>query len=123
MAKREIEARTQEGTVVRDRKGYYVKTGRRKLKIPTDFMATRSEVAKLVGKEVTVAFSQADPNMIVAIGHRPSRRVKCYWIICYVPAPEFLTQVRPVLREKLLRNMVAEDVISKSLAREIRLGF
>lgn len=122
MAQREFEQLTK-GTVARDRKGYYLKAGRRRTKIPTDLLTTRGEVGKLVGKEVAIAYSEKDPTSVVAIGYQSARVERPRWILCYIPAPELMTELRPALRESLLRKLVGQEVLSRSLAREIRRGF
>jgi hypothetical protein len=77
-----------------------------------------ASVRKLVGKkDVVVAVSG---RTIVAIGRRVA---PCYWIICYVPAPDIFRRVLPEIRQQLLLKYVGEKIIDKKFAQELKASF
>lgn len=118
-----IKMPTKKGRVSASRGKYFLTIGRRRIELPGCPGGPIKEFRKLVGKEVHAAVSGSS---IAAIGVLPKiirrRRIPCYWILCYLPAPDILMKIRPEIRKKLISEMVRERVISTQLARELRRG-
>jgi hypothetical protein len=51
-----------------------------------------------------------------------ARRFNCYWIICYLPRPDLMTRVNPVLRATLVDQLMDLKVISKRVGEQILKG-
>ena len=117
---------TKKGKVSRLRGRYYLTVGRRRVEIPIGPVISTDQVRKLVGKQVHVAFSGRRKSEIVAIGTWPTpeipSRIRCYWILCYIPAPDMISRIRPDIRNTLIGKMVRQKVITQKLARMIRSG-
>jgi hypothetical protein len=117
---------TKKGKVSRLRGRYYLTVARRRVEIPTGPVISADQVRKLVGKEVHVAYSGRRKSEIVAIGTWPTperpRPIRCYWILCYIPAPDMISRIRPDIRNTLIGKMVRQKVITQKLARMIRSG-
>jgi hypothetical protein len=101
---------------------YFVAMGKRKLEIPVGTIVAAKDVNKLVGKDVYVALSNKRPAEIVGIGIWPIR-IRCYWIVCYIPAPDIFRRVQDTIRQTLLKKMVSSKVISDKLGRQIKANF
>lgn len=122
---------TKEGTLLRERDGFVVKIGRKKQKISVGPMATREELTRLVGKKVEVVYSLRDEDL--AIGFRLAKvaldtaekneKLARRLIMCYYPGPDWEREVRIDLRKTLLRRMVKDEIVSRTMAREVRRGF
>jgi mannosyltransferase OCH1-like enzyme len=101
-----------------DQGTYMVSVGRLKKPILAGEMNEAAGLRKLVGKEDVVAVLSG--KTIAAIGRRIA---PCYWIVCYIPAPEIFQQIRPEIRKQLVTKYVNEGIIDKQLAKEIQAGF
>ena len=71
-----------------------------------------AEVKAMVGKPVGVVVSG---RTIVAIGRRPGR-----WIVCYIPVPDLMRNVREDLRGALLDRYVKLNVIPTKAAQGLK---
>lgn len=122
-SERDAGPRIENGTLVRERGGYYCKVGRRKLRIDDGPIVSKRELGRLADKPVRVLFANEDPKTLLAIAARTESLAKCYWILCYYPGPEFMQLIDDTVRQALVRKMVSEGVLTRSLAREIRQSF
>jgi hypothetical protein len=111
--------KTKKAKVSKVRGKFFVTVGRRKLEIPVGPVISAQDVNKLVGKDVFVALSNKRPSEIVAIGIWPLR-VRCYWILCYLPAPDILRRVQSTIRQTLLNKMVSTRILTPKLGRQIK---
>ncbi len=113
---------TKKGKVSKLRGKYFLTVGRKKMEI-AGTIVTDGQIRKLVGKEVHAVVSGSS---VVAIGVLPKiiqrRPISCYWIICYIPAPDILRKIGPEIRKKLISEMVGQHIITTKLARELRRG-
>ncbi len=109
----ELGATVKEGKVTAVRDRYYVVVGQTKAEIPLGDFSTAADVRKLVGGTFPVVLSG---RTIVAIGI--PRRPFCY-ILCYVPAPSLINQILPEMRAALLKQYVAQGVISAQVAGQL----
>ncbi len=108
----------RKGKLSKTRNKYVLTVGRKKVEVPVGIFITKSEAGKLVGKEVRVAYSKTKPSSIVAIGTWPTPekpRIRPRWILCYIPAPDILRRVDPVIRTALINKLVNEGIIMPSL--------
>jgi len=115
------------GSLSRARGKYVLTVGRRKLDFPIGPLLPEAEARKLVGKPLAVAFSGTKPSEVVAIGPwpppvGPAGPIKCYWVICYIPAPDMIRRIRDRVRSQIIRELQTEGVISARLANAIRSG-
>ena len=114
---------TKKGKLSKVRDKYVVTVDRKAVTVPVGEIVGAADLAKMVGKEVQVAISGAKKPSIVGIGlWPPAGPAPCYWIICYIPVPELVTQISPAVREGLVRTMVTEKIITEEFAREINVG-
>jgi hypothetical protein len=51
-----------------------------------------------------------------------ARKFNCYWIICYLPRPDLMTKIDPVIRASLISQLVDQKVISKTLGEQLIRG-
>jgi hypothetical protein len=86
--------------------------------IPTAEINDAASVRKLVGKKDVIAAYSG--RTIVAIGRRIA---PCYWILCYIPAPDIFRKIRPEIRQDLLNKYVNEGVIDRKFAEELKTSF
>lgn len=114
--------KTRRGTLSRVRDRYFVTIGRTKKELPVGPLLPESEIRKLVGGEVTVAFSAQQPSVIVAVRKAPALVGRCYWILCYVPAPDVIRRLDDKVRFGLLKELAEDGVISADLQAEIKRG-
>jgi hypothetical protein len=91
--------------------------------IPAGALFPETELKKLAGKDVAVAFSEDYPKNIVAIGTWPTpevpRTFRKRWWICYIPVPDLIGQVSIEVQNTLVHEMIAKGVLSKKLGQEI----
>lgn len=116
--------KTKKGSISQLGDRYYFKAAGRKFEIPVGIVS-RQEIRKLAGKEVFAAFSRKKPGEIVAIGTWPTPEapsVRCYWIVCYIPAPDLIRRIDPAIRTALFENMLKEGVITPKLESIIKNG-
>jgi hypothetical protein len=97
---------------------YMVTVGRSKKPLLAGEVNDAPALRKLVGKEDVVAVLSG--RTIAAIGRRVA---PCYWIVCYIPAPDLFERIRPEIRKQLVTKYVNEGIIGKQLAREIQGSF
>jgi hypothetical protein len=69
-----------------------------------------------------VVFSSKGRRAIIAIRPVRPRPAPCYWIICYIPAPDILKRVDPRIRREIVQAFVEEKVITPELGKEITSG-
>jgi hypothetical protein len=84
----------KEGKVTTANKRYYVTIGRTRKEIPIGEAIAAGDIRKLVGKTVPVLVAGSS---IVRIGKGPG-------IICYIPAPNLASQIRPDVRQFLTQK-------------------
>jgi hypothetical protein len=116
--------KTKKGVISQAGDQYYFKADGQKSEIPV-VIIPRKDIRKLVGKEVYAAFSLKKPGEIVAIGTWPTpeaRSIKCYWIICYIPATDMIQRIEPLIREALFDSMRDEGIITSKLENIIKNG-
>lgn len=114
---------TKKGKLSKARGTYVVTVDRKKVQIPVGEIVEKADLDKMVGKDVQVAISGGKKPAIVGIGlWPPAGPAPCYWIICYIPVPDIITQIGPSIREGLIRTMVNEKIITEELAKEINVG-
>jgi hypothetical protein len=82
---------------------YFVQVGATKKELVVGDTTPAAEVKALVGPVAVVVSGRT----IVAVGKPPRRP----WIICYIPVPDLIRQVRPELRTALLNQYVSKGVI------------
>ena len=91
--------------------------------IPAGALFPETELKKLVGKDVSVAFSVGDPKNIVAIGTWPTpevpRTFRKRWWVCYIPVPDLIKRVSVDVQNTLINEMIAKKILSKQLGQEI----
>jgi hypothetical protein len=92
---------------------YFLTIGRSKLEIPVGTIVTEQDARSMVGKDVYAAVSGKN---IVAIARIPD------WIICYIPAPDFLKKVRPDVQRNIIEKMASEKIITPRLKAELLRG-
>lgn len=102
----ELGATVKLGTVSAVRGKYFVSVGATKKEVVVGDTTPASEVKALVGPVAVVVSGRT----IVAIGKPPRRP----WIVCYIPVPDLIRQVRPELRTALLKQYVSRGVIPES---------
>jgi hypothetical protein len=91
-----------------------------KTQIPVGEIVDAASVQKLVGKTgVEVALSG---KAVVAIGRRRAGPSLCYWIICYIPAPDHIRRINPELRQELINQYEVQKIIDQKFADELRAG-
>lgn len=117
---------TKKGKVSKTGSKYFLTVGKRKTEIPVGVTVSAAEVNKLVGKEVYAAFSGKRKSEIVAVGtwpepEKPTRPV-CYWIVCYIPAPDILRRIGMDIRRTLIQKMLADGIITPKLAQRIKIA-
>ena len=110
---KQLGATVKDGVVSAARGKYFVKVGATKKEIVVGDTTPVAEVKALVGAVAVVVSGRT----IVAIG-RPPRRP---WIVCYIPVPDLIKQIRPEVRAAVLRQFVKENVITPQLERELQL--
>jgi hypothetical protein len=93
---------------------FRVKLGAAQKELVVGEINTAADVKKLVGKNAVAAVSG---KSIAAIG---ARLPGCYWILCYIPAPDIFQRIRPELRTQLIQKFVQERVISEGFAEELQ---
>src|SRR5581483_5177858 len=114
---------TKKGKLSKVRNTYVVTVDRKRVQVPVGEIVGKADLDKMVGKEVQVAISGGKKAAIVGIGlWPPAGPDPCYWIICYIPVPDLITQIGPSLRESLVRTMVSEKIITEEFAKEINVG-
>ena len=111
--------KTKKAKVSKVRDKFFVHIGKRKLEIPVGPVISAKDVNKLVGKDVYVALSNKRPSEIAAIGIWPLR-VRCYWIICYIPALDMLQRIQKTVRVTVLNKMISTKILTPKLGRQIR---
>ena len=84
----------KEGKVTTANKRYYVTVGRTRKEIPIGEVIAAADIRKLVGKTVPVLVAGSS---IVRLGKGPG-------IICYIPAPNLASQIRPDVRQFLTQK-------------------
>jgi hypothetical protein len=115
---------TVKGGIVIDGKKFFLKVGRKRIELTPGLLASRGELKALAGSDVAVVFSRRKAREIVAIGTWPTperprvRRPK--WIICYLPAPDFMRRTDPYMRKELLWAFEREGVIDREVADLVR---
>lgn len=107
-----------EGVLAR---GGKLTVGRRKLVLPPMVVET-AEFKALKAGPVRVAVSTVGTKPVVAIAKEPGPNWKPRWILCYLPAPEMLREIEPLVRDALLDAMVAGKVITREFAEEARVA-
>lgn len=113
-----VEVKFKSAKVTMEQEKFMLTVGRTKKPILTGEINDALSVRKLVGKkDVVVAVSG---RTIVAVGRRVA---PCYWIICYIPAPDIFRKILPEIRQQLLQKYVDEKVIEKKFAEELRTSF
>ena len=113
------------GKVVRLRGRYYFRSKDRRAIIPTGEFVNTGELNRLVGKDVVAAVSTKYDSSIVAIGTWPTPekpRIRPYWILCYIPVPDFIRVIRPEIRNILVDKMVTNRIFSKEGADRIKMN-
>ena len=111
----ELGASVKLGTVSAVRGRYFVKVGATKKEVVVGDTNPAAEVKALVGPVAVVVSGRT----IVAVGKPPRRP----WIICYIPVPDLIRQVRPELRTALLKQYVSKGVIpDKAISGLARFG-
>lgn len=111
----ELGATVKLGTVSAVRGKYFVTVGATRKEVVVGDTTPASEVKALVGPVAVVVSGRT----IVAIG-RPPRRP---WILCYLPVPDLMRQIRPELRTVLLKQYVSKGVIPDKVVPGLaRLG-
>ncbi len=114
---------TKKGKLSKVRNTYIVTVDRRKVQVPVGEVVAKADLDKMVGKEVQVAISSVNKAAIVGIGlWPPAGPAPCYWIICYIPVPDLVTQIGPSIREGLVRKMISEKIITEEFGKEINVG-
>lgn len=114
---------TAKGVLTKARGAYVLKVGRRAIKFPASAILPARELDKLAGKEVLAAFSPKQPSVVVAITAWPRRpRVPCYWILCYIPAPDILRRIQDQVRIDVLNQMVKAGIVPPAIGKEIKVG-
>ncbi|HZP01732.1 MAG TPA: hypothetical protein VFD30_15695 [Terriglobia bacterium] len=114
---------TKKGKLSKVRNTYVVTVDRKRVQVPVGEIIAKADLDKMVGKEVQVAISGGKKAAIVGIGlWPPAGPAPCYWIICYIPVPDLITQIGPSIRESLVRTMVSEKIITEEFAKEINVG-
>ncbi|HJV38640.1 MAG TPA: hypothetical protein VJ528_07360 [Geothrix sp.] len=92
---------------------YTLAVGRARKRLTTGELNDAASLRKLVGKGDVVA--AVSGKVIVAVGRRVA---PCYWIMCYIPVPDWIQRVRPELRKALVNRFIAEGIIDKRLGQE-----
>jgi hypothetical protein len=90
------------------------------VEIPPQLAVSEPEIKKLVDKEVAVAIAPGRSGSVIAIGiwAKPDLpRFRC--VLCYLPAPDFITRVRPAVQEAMVRQLVKEGIMSPALGKEL----
>ena len=114
--------KTAVGKVTLVRNKYILTVGKQKSELPVGTLIAKSEVKKLVGKNVDVAYATKPSSKIVAIRAVQKvalPKVKLPWVTCYVPAESVLAQVLPEARIAAVNKMVELKIISPSLGEEL----
>jgi len=97
---------------------YMVAVGRSKKQLVAGEINDPASLRKLAGKEgVEVALSG---KTIVAVGRRVA---PCYWIICYIPAPDIFQKILPEIRQQLLKKYLDEKIIDRKFAEQLKASF
>jgi hypothetical protein len=111
----ELGATVKLGTVSAVRGRYFVKVGATKKELVVGDTTPAAEVKALVGPVAVVVSGRT----LVAIGKPPRRP----WILCYIPVPDLMRQIRPELRTALLKQYVGKGVIpDKAVSGLARFG-
>lgn len=112
------EIKFKPATVTAEKGSLVLTVGRTKKTLLTGEINDAASVRKLAGKkDVEVALSG---RSIVAVGRRVA---PCYWILCYIPAPDIFQVVRPVIRQQLLKKYLDEKIIDQKFAEQLKASF
>lgn len=103
----------QRGKINYARGNYYLTVGRKKLEIFVGTTISAQDAQSLVGQDVYAAVSGKN---IVAIARIPK------WIICYIPAPDFLRRIRPEVQIQVINKMASEKIITPAMKDELIRG-
>jgi hypothetical protein len=93
---------------------YLLKIGARNMEIPTGLITPEADIKKMVGKEVSVIFSDKRPGQIIAI-----TRFKRPPILCYIPPLDWARRIHPEVRNGFVRELERDGVISPKLGRSL----
>lgn len=108
----ELGATVKEAKVTAVRGRYFVTVGATKKEIVVGDTTPEAEVKALVGQ---AAVAVVAGRTIVAIG-KPRKP----WIICYIPVPDIIKNIREELRGDLLNRYVNLNVIPASAAETLK---
>lgn len=114
------------GKVFKSGGKYFLQVDRRKIELPVGLIMPETEIRKLAGKEVYVAFSMINPREVVAIGTWPTpekkAKFKIVCVLCYLPAPETIRGINPKVRASIILEMAREKIISPEMRQALLAG-
>ena len=123
---RKYKVKAKRGKIGKVRGNYYLSVGGRRKKLDPSLVISPKPLDQLVrtSLNVRVIFTKRVPSVII-----PDfpKTIRCYFILCYYPAPFFRSKINKVVRTRLIREMVMEGtlprVLGTQLARDVTAGY
>jgi hypothetical protein len=110
----EVGATVKQGAISAARGKYYLTVGDVKTEIPVSLAIPEKDLLSLVGKPV---FAASSGRSIIAIWGDVvvPKLPKCYWILCYRPAPDVFQPLQDALRGAGINELVQAGKISEAI--------
>lgn len=117
----EVGATVKQGAITASRGKYYLTVGDVKTEIPVSLAIAEKDLQNLVGKPV---FAASSGKSIIAIWGDATlpRLPKCYWIICYKPAPDVFQPLQDAMRVTAIDELVQAGKLSEGIKAKME-GF
>jgi hypothetical protein len=112
----ELGVPVKEGKVTAVRDSYYITVGQTKKQIPVGEIIDTAQIKSLVGKSASVIISGRNIVAIAGAIWKPPI------IVCYIPVPDFIKQIRPELRETLINAYASRKVITPEVQERLLEG-
>lgn len=112
----QLGAPVKEGKVTAVRDRFYVTVGQTKKEIPVGEIIDPTQIKALVGKPVSVITSGRNVIAIAGLGWRPPI------IVCYIPAPDLIKEIRQDLRARVVQGFADRKVITPALQERLLAG-
>jgi hypothetical protein len=119
----EIGMPIKRGKISLDRDKYYITIDEKPILLPVGTVILKEEIKSLKGKEVLAVFS-LNKKYLIAIDAVPLPEKIKYthkWILCYVPVPDIIKRIRDQIRNPLIQEMIAQEIITPEFARKVGL--